>query len=159
MDPRNTTVDASGTKTVIIGCKLPHGYVLELVTPHAFETSTMPAPTGPRVELAGANSLRIARTNPHDHVYATTEVPQEFWDKWVAMNPHNEPLKKGMIFVAANAAQARGEIKDRQGDIKTGLEPINPDGDKRFEHGVETNKDGGAVGAQRARAGAFGTPS
>ncbi len=64
--------------TVIVGCKLPNGIIIE----HA----------GKRVTLAGGHSAKIRGS------HGMTVVDKDFWDAWRATHADYHPVKKGLIF-------------------------------------------------------------
>ncbi len=102
-------------KTVVVGCKLPHGITIE----HPMDPTK-------RVELKGKNKYLIVGAE-----YATTEVDADFFEQWAAVNKEFPAVKSGAIFVAKNAAEVAAmaaEFKDR----KTGFEPMDPK-----SHGVK----------------------
>ena len=107
-------------KITIVGCKLPHGIVLE-------------APLDPSksVELKGLNNVTIVGAD-----YATTEVDADFMEQWVAANQDFPALKSGAIFIAKNASDATAigeEFKERE----TGFEPMRTDGKDKRAAGVK----------------------
>lgn len=57
-------------------------------------------------------------------------VDKDFWDAWVAQNHLNPLVVNRMIFAHENAAMVTGQAKEEK-DMVSGLEPINPKGDKR----------------------------
>lgn len=91
-----------------IGCKLPHGIVLE----HPLNPSVT-------VELKGLNKATIIGA---DH--ATTQVDEDFWGAWEAVNEEFPALKSGAIFVAKNASDASAMAKEFK-DRKTGFEKMS----------------------------------
>jgi hypothetical protein len=146
---------------VTVGCKLPHGIWMELVTPHPLEKSTLPLPRDKRaIRLNGASSVRIARTNPIDHAFGITLVDAEYAAEWFKRNKDAEFVVNNLIFLVdtVDEKNVKAAIKDHAKE-KTGLEPINPDGDSRAAHGVTTNKEGGAIAGQAKQEPIFGRPS
>lgn len=103
---------------VIVGCKLPHGIILE-----------NPLDPAHKVELNGLNKIEIIGA---DH--ATTEVDGEFWNLWETSNPDFAALKSGAIFVAKTVADAKAIAKEFKGE-KTGFDKLVPDAK---ENGVKT---------------------
>ena len=93
--------------TVIVGCRLPHGIVLD----HPLDPSK-------KIELAGLNKALIIGA---DH--ATTEVDGEFWEQWKTVHKDFPALKSGAIFEAKDAASAKAKAKELK-DEKTGFEPM-----------------------------------
>lgn len=100
-------------KTIIIGCKLPHGLILE-------------HPTNPahKVTLNGANKASIIGAG-----YATTEVDEEFWAAWkTAAGADFAPLQSGAIFEAKNQNDMFAVAREKANE-KTGFEPLPQNGD------------------------------
>ena len=94
-------------KIVLIGCKLPHGLILD----HPLDVSK-------KVELAGLNKAVIIGAD-----CATTPVDGEFWETWKTVHAEFPALRSGAIFEAANAsdlAAVAAELKDEA----TGFEPM-----------------------------------
>ena len=94
-------------KTVLIGCKLPHGLILD----HPLDVSK-------KVELAGLNKAIIIGAD-----CATTPVDGEFWETWKTVHKDFPALKSGAIFEAKDAASAKAKAKELK-DEKTGFEPM-----------------------------------
>lgn len=130
----------TGTATVTIGCKLPHGIFLEHIQKR---DGWNPAPAGPRVRLNGANSVQLntlIKVQPRVHEFGKTIIDKSYWDKWLADHSDDAHVASGRIFVVdpktnegANArnfgAQAREKLPE-----KTGLEGLNPEGkDERLD--------------------------
>lgn len=97
-------------KLVSVGCKLPHGLILELKTNDGFARHT----------LKGANAARIVGG------YGITEnVPADFMAQWLKKNARHAAVVNGSIFIHSDAKSAEAMAKERQ-DIATGLEAIDP---------------------------------
>jgi hypothetical protein len=106
---------------VNIGCKLPHGLELTL-----FRAQTAPDNTVKHIPLDGSITLKGRNSSNIVGGYGITQVPTEFWEAWVAANPHFKALKSGAIFAEPNRARALAHA-DAQRDLKTGAEPLNSD--------------------------------
>lgn len=105
--PAATNVEVGSTR-VVIGCKLPHGLILD----HPLDPSK-------KVEINGLNrSLIIGAT------YATTEVDGEFWETWKTVHKEFPALKSGAIFEAANASELAAVAAELE-DETTGFEPMS----------------------------------
>lgn len=94
---------------VIIGCKLPHGLVLE-----------NPLNPNEKVTLNGANKALVIGSK-----HATTEVDADFWKLWKSTNPKFPALANGAIFEAKDAASAKALAKETEKE-KTGFEKLDP---------------------------------
>lgn len=105
--PKVATNVAVGGTSVTIGCKLPHGIVLD----HPLDPSK-------KVELKGKNSSLIIGVE-----YGTTEVDGEFWETWKTVHAEFPALRSGAIFEAANATELVAVAKELEGE-KTGFEAM-----------------------------------
>lgn len=107
---------------VLIGCKLPHGLIMEIPEPGDM---LRPRPVGKRVILKGANSLR---TNPNaaqgTFPYAVTSVDKEFWEAWLERHKDRPFITNELVFVAKNEADAKSMGRERIGE-RTGMEALN----------------------------------
>ena len=101
-----TNVAVGGT-SVTIGCKLPHGIVLD----HPLDPEK-------KVELKGKNGSLIIGAD-----YGTTEVDGEFWETWKTVHKDFPPLKSGAIFEAGNASELTAVAAELE-DETTGFEPM-----------------------------------
>lgn len=109
---------------VLVGCRLPHGLVLE-------------SPVNPdfKVTLKGLNRSKIIGAT-----YVTTEVNAEFWELWSASNANFPALKNGAIFVAKNERELNA-VNNALSAFKTGFEPMGTDGKDRRATGAEKVED------------------
>lgn len=107
---------------VLIGCKLPHGLIMEI--PDVGDL-LRPKPVGKRVILKGANSLR---TNPNaaqgNFPYAVTLVDKDFWDAWLERHKDRPFITNRLVFVAKNEADAKAMGKELLGE-RTGMESLS----------------------------------
>ena len=108
-------------KTIVIGCRLPHGIILE-------------SPMDPKktISLAGKNKAVIIGAQ-----HATTEIDESFWQEWEAVNREFPALKSGAIFVAKNGSDAKAIAKEFA-DRPTGFEAMRTDGKDTRATGVKT---------------------
>ena len=97
-------------KTVTIGCRLPHGIVLD----HPLDPTK-------KVELNGKNKALIIGAD-----YGTADVDGEFWETWKTVHKDFPALKSGAIFEAKNAAEAASVAKELK-DEPTGFEAMAQD--------------------------------
>lgn len=107
-------------KTVIVGCKLPTGIILE-----------SPLDPGIKVELNGANKATIIGAG-----YGSTEVDDDFWQLWAAQNKEFPPLVSKAIFVAKNSTEVVAVAKELKDEL-TDMEPMKTDGNDRRAKGVK----------------------
>lgn len=94
-------------ETVVIGCKLPHGLVLE----H----------NGVKVVLAGGNASPLVGGNT-----GYTIIDKDLWEAWEKDHKAFNPYANGAIFVAKNMESAQ-KIAENRSKLDTGLAPIEPD--------------------------------
>ena len=94
-------------KTVLIGCKLPHGLILD-----------HPLDPDKKVALNGKNKALIIGAD-----YGTTEVDGEFWETWSTVHKDFPAVRSGAIFEARNATELVAGAKELEGE-KTGFEAM-----------------------------------
>lgn len=94
-------------KTVLIGCKLPHGLILD----HPLDVSK-------KVELAGLNKAVIIGAD-----CATTPVDGEFWETWKTVHKDHPAIKSGAIFEARTTEEVKAKAKELK-EEKTGFEAM-----------------------------------
>ena len=94
-------------KNIIIGCRLPHGIVLE-------------NPKDPRikVELKGLNSLLVIGST-----FYANNVDADFWAEWKNFHKEFPALKSGAIFEAQTEVDANAKAKELK-EEKTGFEAL-----------------------------------
>lgn len=97
-------------KTVYIGCRLPHGLILD-----------HPLNPAHKVTIDGLNRARIIGAT-----FATTEVDAEFWEAWKTANSGYAPLMSGALFEAKSAADVAAKAKEVEKE-KTGFEAMPQD--------------------------------
>lgn len=104
--PAATNVAVGGT-SVTVGCKLPHGLILD-----------HPLDPDKKVELKGKNGSLIIGAE-----YGTTEVDGEFWETWKTVHKDFPALRSGAIFEARNASELTAVAAELE-DEKTGFEAM-----------------------------------
>ncbi len=123
---------------VMVGCKLSNGFWMEIITPGELR---QPMPTGRRIEIKGANSLRPdKRASMGQHPYALTPVPRDFWEAWLKANHDLEFVKRGFVFAETSTARAQDVATERVAE-RTGMEALAPEKDPRVK---QIGKLGGA---------------
>ena len=98
---------AVGSTSVTIGCKLPHGLILD-----------HPLDPDKKVELRGKNRSLIIGAE-----YGTTEVDGEFWETWKTVHKDFPAIRSGAIFEAANASELTAVAAELE-DEATGFEAM-----------------------------------
>lgn len=127
--------EASAT-TCIVGCKLPHGYKLELFSD--------PKKTGGVTQVLesftvkGNNAARIV-----GGYGITAGVPREFFTEWLRRNAKLPAVVNGAIFMHVDVESAEARAKEGR-EIRTGIEPIDPIMDARAK-GLTVDKEAAAA--------------
>jgi len=103
-------------KTVVIGCRLPSGLILEI-------------PGKGIVEVAGKRQAQerspIILLSEDD--YGVTHVDAEFWEAWKKhVGPDYAPLKSEALFEAADEKSVKSKVRELEKD-KTGFEAMSKD--------------------------------
>lgn len=112
---------ATGTKTCIVCCKLPHGLILE--SGYSIKNgNVVRLPEYKRVTLAGSNltTLQIAAENPGAPVVSsprvragiTVNVDEAFFDKWVKDHYDSNLVRNNLIWKCATLAEAQAKSLD-----------------------------------------------
>lgn len=142
-DARMTTRSSPGT--VVIGCKLPNGLILQLST---FEQSSEPVMGGGHREVRvgrkiGTKYVIRGTSIPFGQIpkfifaggYALTSgVPEEFWDQWYEQNKDSDIVRRELIVAHKSMDDVETHCNSNE-SLLTGLEPINPD---KLPRGVQT---------------------
>ena len=112
--------------TVTVGCRLPHGLVLEVK-----DSSGNPV----FVTLAGKNA------DMGGYLYLTpvmcgyTEVDEDYMNAWLDEFKDSAMVKSGAVFIQKNQSSAKAQNKELQNE-KTGFDPL-----PKSKEGVETLQD------------------
>jgi len=116
-------------KTVVVGCKLPHGLRIEI-------------PGKGSYDLKGANSSTIMHPGTGRPVQGTCgytpNVDEDFAKEWLKLYRDTPMVKKELIFIQNTLASAQAQGKE-MADETTGFEQIDPT--KKLLDGVEANPD------------------
>ena len=100
---------AGSTDTVTIGCKMPHGLILDL---------TEPGKPAAKFVVRGNNSARLIGG------FGITEgVPREFWNAWLSKNKEMVFVKKGLIFAYGKSADVEAKATEKAA-MPHGFEPM-----------------------------------
>jgi hypothetical protein len=129
---------------VMVGCKLPHGLIMEVPEPGTMESvdpntgkvlkiqGRKPAPIGERFILKGANSMRTRSGAQGQFPYAITPIPRAFWERWIARHKDSEFVKKGFVFAEDSMRDAQASAKEKLPET-TGMEAMAQDKDPRIK--------------------------
>lgn len=114
------TPEGSAT-TCVVGCRLPHGLVLQLRMkngrPDARGTFE---PLGRRFTVKGANDSRIV-----GGAGFTENVPTEFMVEWLKQNAEHPAVVNRNIFMHTDGKSVEAVARETKGQT-TGLEAIDP---------------------------------
>lgn len=89
---------SNGTDTVTVGCKLPHGLILDL---------TEPGEPARRFTVKGTNSARII-----GGFGITPGVPRDFWNQWLERNAQLGFVKQKLIFAMGKQSDAEAKAEE-----------------------------------------------
>ena len=140
---------ASVGEVVTVACKVPNGIILRLMrmvdmaepvmgggtrmVKQAQPTGAAFTVRGPAIPFGQIPSFQIIGG------YALTEgIPGDFWDTWCEQNKDSDLLKNKMMFAHERHATVVGLAEDRK-DIRSGLEPLNPNNDPRNPKSKNSN--------------------
>jgi hypothetical protein len=101
------TAKNAAAARVLIGCRLPHGLIIE-----------HPTNANIKVEIQGLNKSRIIGAP-----FVTTEVDGELWQAWKMFNADFPAVKSGAIFEAGSIASLEAAAKEVEKE-KTGFEQM-----------------------------------
>jgi hypothetical protein len=121
---------SSGTATVTVGCKLPHGLMLDI---------TEEGKAGRRFRIKGSNSAGII-----GGFGLTPGVPKDLWDAWHKKHEQLEFVRNGLVFAYDKTGDASARAKEVGGDLSSGLDPIDPN---KKRNKIETLKTEDTVAA------------
>jgi hypothetical protein len=144
--------------TVTVACKIPGGLDLQLCkkVTYMLDTPTGAVPRdrwdrygriytlrGPNYPVGMVPKGFPAPPQVEGGYALTHNIPADFWEQWFAQNLRSSYIEAGMIFAHSSRTDfAVGQARD-QAELKSGLEPLNPDGDPRAPRPL--NKDVSAL--------------
>jgi hypothetical protein len=154
---KRATAPAKTGSTVTVACKVPNGVVLQLCQKVEWDEET-PSGSRKRVRYDKTGETFVVRGpavpygNPNVAAtplvggYALTPgVPEDFWKAWLEQNKTTDMVTSGMIFAHGKVADTRAEAREKK-DLRSGLEPLVPDTDRRMPRSVS----GGVTGVSTA---------
>jgi hypothetical protein len=121
---------------VTVGCKLPHGLMLQL---YRMEEHQEPVMAGgyrkvrravqdrPPVRLNGF-ARYLGQDVAHSIIMGTGithGVDADFFAEWMLQNEDSDVVKKGLIFSQIKPSEIEAQARDHK-SLKSGLEPIDP---------------------------------
>jgi hypothetical protein len=141
-EPTPRTPPASTGDTVTVACNIPNGLILRVfreedsyeASPGGGRPTKVMRPHGDQVIVNGSavnmDDMRRGRSPEHPvlHGYALTSgVSRDFWEQWLEQNKNAPYVTNHCIFAASNEQSARSKVKGEFPNMKSGLEPIDPD--------------------------------
>lgn len=109
----------TGSVTITVGCKLPHGMHLDIR--HHGQTMKRVTLNGIYTSKKGQLIIPSERGG-----YAlTTNVPKDFFDEWMRLNKDHPAVANGLIFYHRQEASVVSMAQERD-ELQHGLEPIDP---------------------------------
>lgn len=135
-NPPAASAPATGTATVVVACKLPHGLVCRV---HAKTEQDVPVmgggyrkeitwvPTGEEFTLAGfAHPQNEAPRAQLSNGFALTRgIRKDLWDAWISQNAKHHAVLAGLIFAHENASKTIDETREKA-KVRSGLERLDP---------------------------------
>jgi len=132
--------------TVTVACKLPSGLLLRVFAEEKHMEPTQSGEAKPvqvwrpipgrqfaiRGTWTASAGQAFARNNPAvaellPGNYALTHgVPKDLWDLWLSQNKNSHIVRNRVVFAFENFQTATDEAKKAR-DVRSGLEPLNPD--------------------------------
>lgn len=144
----------SGPDTVTVACKLPNGLVLRLFDMVSHDEpvlgggvkpvlSAMPRPdtvtingnTAPATGLAVPITI-IDSNRRGDGFGLTHNVDRDFFVEWLKQNKDAPYVKEGLIWAYSDMGDVSAKAREQE-KLKSGLEPLNPEGDDRTPRQVQ----------------------
>lgn len=123
---------------VIVGCKLPHGFVMELIEYPEMKQGLIPREAGKRVTINGANTVVVQSVNPKELPFGRTSVDADFAREWFKRNKDTKMVREGYVFQVGDKASFKDATADRS-NLRTKLEPLDPN--KDLQPGVQADPD------------------
>ena len=106
---KQSASQSGSTDTVTIGCKMPHGLILDM---------TEPGKPSAKFVVRGNNSARLIGG------FGITEgVPRDFWNAWLSRNKEMVFVKKGLIFAYGKSADVEAKATEKAA-MPHGFEPM-----------------------------------
>lgn len=97
---------AAKNGTYVIGCKLPHGLIIQN--------------NGKRVHIKGRNTAVIYS----NQAYGITEnVPADVWEEYIRIHGQSNAVKNGSVFAVSDMQSVKAAAEERK-DVKTGFEQL-----------------------------------
>lgn len=135
--------------TVSVGCKLPHGIIMQLFRMDTHDEPQFGGGTKQVQRAVRLDDRRIklngfarwkGRDMPHDirmGAGITHGVDADFFAEWLKQNKDLEAVKKGLIFAQAKGGEMESQLKDHV-SLKSGMEPGDPGNLPKEFSGVST---------------------
>jgi hypothetical protein len=142
----------TGGETVIVVCKVPMGMLLDVHRKNVVQTLILGGGTRPE-DVYTADSGKVFINGPAtlkgnspkcrvvgDYAF-TPGVPKDFWERWMAEYKMWDAVKRKLIAAFKDMASAESFAHDHS-EIRTGLEPLNPNALPKGIQAVPRTGDG-----------------
>lgn len=146
-----------GARFVSVLCKFPAGMKLQLCEARKEREET---PLGPRErttyykvgkvytvrgpgEPNGQAPKGYRRPLVVEGGYAVTpDIPKDFWDEWLDQNKDSPYVQNKIIMAEERGRDYVEGLSEDHGHVRSGFEPLKPDGDPRVPRASNPNIDG-----------------
>lgn len=133
--------------TVTVACKVPNGLHLDLCDTEGrvLKRVTVRGNAAQRLVERANDSGRMATSfepvsSVREGFGLTPNVDADFWESWLKQNANYAPVAAGLIFAHATPAYVASKATERA-EVMSGMEPINPNGDRRTRGMVKVEGD------------------
>lgn len=145
---QNDNARSTGSQSVTVACKLPHGLVMR-VFDMVKTDEPMYGGGFKTIEQARERSDRViinGNSHPQNEApgcqivggYALTYgVDKSFWELWIKQNASSAMVKNKLIFAHEGLKNAEAEAKEKDG-VRSGLERLDP---KKLPKGLQISED------------------
>lgn len=122
--PNVQTPKTETKKTVIVGCKLPHGLYLDLRDEQGNIIARQKLPGCANFMLP--NPKRKFIGTPTVHGDTLTPIPADHWEAWQKKNKNHPALRSGAVYAAANRDDATAQAAEHETQ-NVGFNRIDPE--------------------------------
>lgn len=126
--------------TVTVGCKMPNGLHLDIVTVFRDDAGRILRTSRERFATLKGASVKHGALAPGQYDAAFTNVDADKFARWVDQNAGSSILEDGLVFAEAKLPDAVAHAKDevtRPGQFT----PLKEGGDQRWVKGIAKNKE------------------
>lgn len=114
---------AEGSKTVLVGCKLPHGLYLDLRDKGGNLVARQKLPGASNFTLP--NPERKMQPTSTVHGDTITPIPVDHWEAWLKQNADHPAVRNGAIYARAKREDAEAQALEHERQ-NIGFNKVNP---------------------------------